>query len=223
MTMNTQIDFEQARSNMIKQQIRPWDVADLDVLDLLNEIHREDFVPAAYKQLALADLNIPLANDQVMMAPKLEARLLQALAIRKHENVLEVGTGSAYLTALLASSARHVDSIDIFTDFVQEAKAKLDNYQLTNVQLETSDLFSDWQAKKLYEVIVVTGSLPRLDPSLQEQLTSGGRLLAIVGEPPVMETRLITRVDENEWRSESLFETDLPVLVGAEKPSSFQF
>lgn len=221
--MTTQIDFEQARLNMIEQQIRTWEVLDQNVLDLLHEIHREDFVPEDYKPLALADMNIPLANGQVMMTPKIEARLLQALAIRKNESVLEIGTGSAYLTALLAKSANHVESIDIFVGFVREAKNKLDNYQITNVQLDTSDLLSNWQAEKLYDVIVVTGSLPRLDSTLQELLAPGGRLFVIVGKSPIMEAMLITCVGEKEWASEALFETELPSLIGVDLPSSFQF
>jgi protein-L-isoaspartate(D-aspartate) O-methyltransferase len=220
--MTTQIDFEQARLNMIEQQIRTWEVLDQGVLDLVDEIHREDFVPNSYQQLALADVNIPLAHDQVMMTPKLEARLLQAIAIQKNDKILEIGTGSAYLTALMAKSAQHVDSVDIFADFGSEAKSKLENYQLNNVQLHTGDALSNWQGDAPYDVIVVTGSVPLLEPAFQEQLAPGGRLFVIVGESPVMEAILITRVDEKAWATEVLFETDLPALIGADLPSSFQ-
>ncbi len=219
--MTIQIDFEQARLNMIEQQIRPWQVLDQDVLHLLHEIHREDFVPDNYQQLALADINTPLAHEQLMMTPKLEARLMQAVAIQQKDKVLEIGTGSAYLTALIAKCARQVDSVDIFTDFSNEARAKLDNYQLNNVHLHTGDVLSGWQGESPYDVIVVTGSLPRLDPALQEQLTTGGRLFVIVGESPVMEASLITRIGENEWHTEALFETDLPALIGADLPPPF--
>ncbi|MFT5134877.1 MAG: protein-L-isoaspartate(D-aspartate) O-methyltransferase [Gammaproteobacteria bacterium] len=221
--MTTQIDFEQARFNMIEQQIRTWEVLDQNVLNLLQEIHREDFVPDEYRQLALADLNIPLANGQVMMTPKLEARLLQALAILKSDNVLEIGTGSAYLTALLARSANHVDSVDIFSNFGTDALSKLERYEINNVDLHTGDALSEWRSDKQHDVIVVTGSLPKIIPALQEQLRNGGRLFAIVGESPVMEARLVTRIDAEKYADEALFETDLPPLIGIEKSSLFQF
>ena len=221
--MNTQIDFEQARLNMIEQQIRTWEVLDQDVLDLIYQVHREDFVPGNYKQVALADTNIPLANGQVMMTPKLEARLLQAVALQKNDRVLEIGTGSAYLTALIAKRAQHVDSVDIFPDFTKEAAVKLENYQLENVQLHTGDVLSNWKNQTSYDVIIVTGSMSKLEQTLQAQLTESGRLFVIVGKSPVMEARLITRVGENEWSTETLFETDLPALIGAEESVPFQF
>jgi protein-L-isoaspartate(D-aspartate) O-methyltransferase len=237
--MNTQIDFEQARLNMIEQQIRTWEVLDQDVLDLIYQVHREDFVPSNYKQLALADTNIPLANGQVMMTPKLEARVLQAVALQKNDRVLEIGTGSAYLTALIAKKVQQLDSVDIFADFTNDALAKLENYQIENVQLHTGDVLSNWKNQTSYDVIIITGSMSKLDQSLQddhvdvggriksgtfiEQLTEAGRLFAIVGKSPVMEARLITRVGDKEWSSEILFETDLPALIGAEEAAPFQF
>ena len=221
--MNTQIDFEQARLNMIEQQIRTWEVLDQDVLDLIHQVHREDFVPGNYKQLALADTNIPLANGQLMMTPKLEARLLQAVALQKNDRVLEIGTGSAYLTALIAKRVQHVDSVDIFPDFTKEATVKLENYQLENVLLHTGDALSNWKNQTSYDVIIVTGSMSKLEQTLQAQLTESGRLFVIVGKSPVMEARLITRVGENEWSTETLFETDLPALIGAEAAAPFQF
>ena len=221
--MPIQIDIDQARFNMIEQQIRTWQVLDQTVLDLLLEIHREDFVPDDYRQLAFADMNIPLANAQVMMTPKLEARLLQSLAILENDKVLEIGTGSSYLTALLAKCANHVESVDIFADFSHEAKIKLDAYQINNVDLRTGDALSDQQTQKKYDVIVVTGSLPTLNPILQEQLAPGGRMFVIIGDSPVMEARLITRVGAGEYDTESLFETDLPPLLGIDKNSSFNF
>lgn len=221
--MNTQIDFEQARLNMIEQQIRTWEVLDQDVLDLIYQIHREDFVPINYQQLALADTNIPLANGQVMMTPKLEARLLQAVALQKNDRVLEIGTGSAYLTALIAKRVQQLDSVDIFADFTKDALAKLENYQIENVQLHTADVLSNWKNQTSYDVIIVTGSMAELEQSLQGQLTESGRLFVIVGKSPVMEARLITRVGEKEWSNEVLFETDLPALIGAEESAPFQF
>jgi protein-L-isoaspartate(D-aspartate) O-methyltransferase len=237
--MNTQIDFEQARLNMIEQQIRTWEVLDQSVLDLLYEVHREDFVPENYRQLALADTNIPLANGQVMMTPKLEARLLQAVKLQDSDRVLEIGTGSAYLTALLAKRVKHVDSIDIFSDFTREANSKLERYQLDNVKLHSGDALSTRENQATYDVIVVTGSVSSLTPSIQdakldvkagvkpatfiEQLAVNGRLFVIVGNSPAMEARLIKRIDDKSWSTEVLFETDLPALIGAEESAPFQF
>ena len=220
--MTTEIDFEQARLNMIEQQIRTWGVLDQNVLDLLDLIHREDFVPADYRQLAFADTNIPLANNQVMMTPKLEARLLQAVAVHEEDKVLEIGTGSAYLTALLAKSCQNVDSIDNFKNFVDEAKIKLEKYGLVNARLSHAGALSDWQSESEYDVIVITGSVLELDSKLQQQLTAGGRMFVVIGESPVMEARLITRMNDGQFNSEALFETELPALIGVHEPSSFE-
>ena len=221
--MTSQINFEQARLNMIEQQIRPWEVLDQNVLDLLQLIHREDFVPEEFRQLALADISIPLANGQVMMTPKLEARLLQALDVQAHENVLEVGTGSSYLTALLAKLANQVQSIDIFEEFTVSARKTLNAYDVDNVELETRDFFQDRPAGETYDVVVITGSMPNMEPSLNELLAVGGRLFVILGESPVMDARLITRSSDSSWQEESLFETDLPALLGVEIKSAFKF
>ena len=220
--MNTQMNFEQARFNMIEQQIRTWEVLDQHVLDLLAEVHREDFVPIEYRQLALADVQIPLAHKQVTMTPKVEARLLQALDIKKTDKILEIDTGCAYLTALLARLGHHVFSVDIFPEFTGEAKTKLARHGIYNVTLETGDAIKGWAQHTPYDVIVVTGSLPVLDPCFQEQLNIGGRLFVIIGTSPVMEALLITRIGENEWSTESLFETDIPVLTGLQTPPEFK-
>ena len=221
--MTSQINFEQARLNMIEQQIRPWEVLDQTVLDLLHLVHREDFVPEEFRQLALADVTIPLANEQVMMTPKLEARLLQALDIQDNESVLEVGTGTGYLTALLAKLASQVESIDVFEDFTNSARKALDAYALDNITLDTRDFFQEQQTARTYDVVVITGSMPSLDSRLNELLAVGGRLFVIVGESPVMEALLISRVSENDWQQESLFETELPPLLGVEVRSAFEF
>lgn len=220
--MSSQIEFEQARFNMIEQQIRPWDVLDQKVLGLLQEIHREDFVEDNYRALALADLNIPLLHGQVMMTPKMEARLLQSMDIKDSDSILEVGTGSAYLTALLASCAKSVESIDIYPEFVEQADSKLRKYGLDNVALAQKDFFADGKPNVQYDVIVLTGSLPTMDPALQENLAPGGRLFVVVGEAPVMEASLITRVGESDWSKEEILETELPALIGASVPSSFE-
>ena len=215
------MNLENARHNMIEQQIRPWEVLDQRVLDLLNEIPRENFVPQRYLKLAYADTTIPLGDEQVMMPPCVEARILQALNIQADETVLEVGTGSGYVTALLASLAEHVYSVDINTEMTRTAGEKLADHGIINVTLETGDAARGWDAHAPYDVIVLTGSLPLLPDNFKQALTVGGRLLAIVGDAPAMDVVLITRVGESEWTQETLFETDLPPLINAPEPDRF--
>lgn len=215
------MNFEQARINMIEQQIRPWEVLDQTVLNHIAEIHREDFVPAHLQQLALADVSLPLAHGQVTMTPKVEGRVLQSLAIQKTDKVLEIGTGCGYLTALLGKSAAAVISVDIFPDFTSEARDKLAEYHINNVILETGDAINGWAKHAPYDVIVVTGSVPVLTPCFQEQLAINGRLFIIVGRSPVMEAMLVTRTGPQDWSSEALFETDLPPLIGSENNTEF--
>lgn len=217
------MDFEKARFNMIEQQIRPWEVLNQEVLDLLAAVPREDFVPEEYRRLAFADINIALGHDQVTMTPKVEARLLQSLELRPEDRILEIGTGCGYLTALLAKSGRHVTSIDIFPDFTAAASDKLARHGFSNIELVTADAVRGWPARAPYDAIVVTGSVPELDTGFQEQLDLGGRLFIIVGEAPIMEALLITRVGEREWASESLFETYIPPLIGASRKETFTF
>ena len=217
------MNFEQARSNMIEQQIRPWNVLNQVILELMSEIHREDFMPDEYKRLALADTRIPLAHGQVTMTPKVEARLLQALEIKPDDEILEIGTGCAYLTALLAKYGRHVLSIDIHPEFTEQARSKLQQHDIHNVTLESGDAIHDQQQSSPYDVIVLTGSVPFLEDCIQQQLKIGGRLFVITGQSPVMEAKLIKRLSENEWRTEVLFETDLPELEGASQLEPFIF
>ncbi len=215
-TFNT----NEARFNMIEQQIRPWEVLDQNVLDLFARLPREEFVPEAYRSLAFADISIPLAHGECMLAPKMEARLLQALNAKPHETALEIGTGSGYFTALLASQTRHVYSVDIHADFLNEVRIKLNAHHIYNVTLEHGDAARGWDRHRP-DVLVLTGSVPVLADSLKNMLTIGGRLCAIVGESPVMQVRLITRLSGNEWRSENLFETDVPTLKNALQPNRF--
>ena len=215
------MNLENARFNMIEQQIRPWEVLDQRVLDLLNKLPREDFVPQRYRKLAYTDTTIPLGNDQVMMPPRVEARILQALNIQTDDTVLEVGTGSGYVTALLASLSDHVYSVDINADMTRTAGDKLADHGITNVTLETGDAARGWDAHAPYDVIVITGSLPLLPTNFKQALKVDGRLVAIVGDSPVMEVVLITRVGESEWAQETLFETDLPALINAPEPERF--
>jgi protein-L-isoaspartate(D-aspartate) O-methyltransferase len=220
---NILMNFEQARSNMIEQQIKPWDVPNQAVLDLISENHREDFIPDEYKRLALADTRIPLAQGQVTMTPKVEARLLQALEISPGDEILEVGTGCAYLTALLAKSGHHVLSVDIHPEFTEQAKLNLQQHHIHNVTLESGNAILGWERSSPYDVIVLTGSVPFLEQCIQQQLKIGGRLFAIIGQSPVMEARLIKRISENDWHDEILFETDLPQLEGAAQTETFKF
>ena len=215
------MNLENARFNMIEQQIRPWEVLDQHVLDLLSKLPREDFVPERYHKLAYMDTTIPLGNDQVMMPPRVEARILQALNIQADETVLEVGTGSGYVTALLASLGDHVYSVDINAEMTRTAGDKLADHGISNVTLETGDAARGWDAHAPYDVIVVTGSLPLLPANFKQALKVGGRLVAVVGDSPVMEVVLITREGESEWAQETLFETDLPALINAPEPERF--
>lgn len=220
----TAVDFEQARFNMIEQQIRPWDVLDQRVLDVIATTPREAFVPEKYKTtLAFSDISIPLEHDQYMLPPKLEGRMLQSLELRPTDKVLEVGTGSGYLTACLARLAARVLSVDIFADFKNSAERKLAAQGISNVELITDDVAAGWKAEAEFDAIVVTGSLPVLHAGFHRSLTPGGRLLVIVGRQPIMEALLITRVGPDQWAQESLFDTAIPPLLYAPEPAPFRF
>lgn len=208
---------------MVEQQIRPWEVLDQQVLDLLLKVRREEFVPPQYRSLAFVDMEIPLGHSEKMLSPKIEARLLQELAIQPGDRILEVGTGSGYMTALLASLGGHVDSVDIVPEFTQAAVAKLAAHRITNVMLETGDAARGWNKQAPYDAIVLTGSVPILPEAFKQALAPGGRLIAIVGEPPVMEARLITRVGNNAFNSIGLFETCIAPLRNALQPERFVF
>jgi protein-L-isoaspartate(D-aspartate) O-methyltransferase len=215
------MNIEQARYNMIEQQIRTWDVLDQRVLDLVAQVRREKYVPERYQDVAFADLRIPLGNGQVMMEPKLEARVLQTVDVRPGDRVLEIGTGSGYLTACLAELADSVVSYDIDEQASKEAGYKLASDDYENISLRVGDAMNDLHLNEQFDVIVITGSLPVMDKRFHELLTEGGRLFMVVGEAPAMEAMLITRVGEHEWASQSLFETELPPLINAHAPSHF--
>jgi len=216
------MNFEQARFNMIEQQIRTWEVLDQNILDLLVDVRREDFIPEEYKQLALADTLIPLAHGQITMTPKVEARVLQSVNIQTKDKVLEIGTGCAYLTTLMAKMAYKVTSVDIYSEFTEQAEKKLKLYNIENVKLENGDAIAGWESSSPYDVIVATGSVPLLETHYQKQLAPNGRLFIIVGNSPIMDALLITQVGNNEWATESLFETDIPSLIGAKDTKKFQ-
>ncbi|HEY7986525.1 MAG TPA: protein-L-isoaspartate O-methyltransferase [Methylophilaceae bacterium] len=213
---------EQARFNMIEQQIRTWEVLDPVILDLLSQVPREDFVPERYQGLAFADLEIPLGHAQTMLSPKLEARMMQALQVSKSETVLEIGTGSGYMTALLAKMAKEVYSIERIAELSSNAAQKLVAHSISNVVLEIGDGANRWSDGS-YDVIVLTGSVPMLPTAFENQLNPGGRLLAVVGEAPVMEAMLVTCISASVYSRISLFETCIPQLVNAVQPQQFNF
>ncbi len=217
------MDVERARFNMVEQQIRPWDVLDTKVLDLLHIVKREDYVPAAYKALAFADLEIPIGLGEKMLSPKLEARILQELAILPADRILEVGTGSGYMTALLASQSAHVYSVDIADAFIKVAGSRLAQHGIHNATLEQGDAARGWDKHGPYDVIVLTGSVPVLSDAFQQSLASGGRLFAVVGEAPAMDARLVTCAAPGAYSTASLFETCVPALRNAPQPVRFSF
>lgn len=221
-TAMTHFDYERARSNMIEQQIRPWDVLDRRVLELLSQVKREDFVPAAYRTLAFADLELPLGGGAMMWQPKMEARVLQELALESRDHVLEIGTGSGYLTALLASSAGDVTSIEIDAGLAAAARAKLARHGYGNVRVESGDGARGF-GDDTYDAIVVTGSTPVLPDRFFDQLAAAGRLFAIVGVAPAMKARLIRWDTPGGKRETDLFETVVAPLINAAEPARFVF
>lgn len=214
---------ETARFNMIEQQIRPAEVLDNRVLDVIAATPREDFVPDSYRDLAFSDVNIQLPHNQQMMKPIMEARLLQALNIQPSDKILEIGTGSAYFTALLAKLGARVASVDIENDFITAAEQKLFAHGINNVTLQQEDAAHGSNQGGQFDVIAITGSLPILPENFKQQLTVGGRMVAIIGQSPVMQVQLITRISDSEWSTECLFETDFPELRNAEQPQAFVF
>ncbi|KWN83723.1 protein-L-isoaspartate O-methyltransferase [Burkholderia ubonensis] len=217
------MNIEQARFNMIEQQIRPWDVLDLEVLGLLSIVKRENFVPAAYRDLAFADLELPLPGGHKMLFPRVEARVLQELAVKKHENVLLIGAGSGYLAALFAARAQHVTAVEIDPAVAKLAEDNLRNNGVTNAEVVLGDGSRGWPAKAPYDVICVAGGLPVVPQEMLEQLKTGGRLSAFVGGRPVMKAQVITRIDDKQYRVADVFETYVDHLVNAIEPSRFKF
>ncbi|SDX49622.1 protein-L-isoaspartate(D-aspartate) O-methyltransferase [Collimonas sp. OK242] len=219
------MNIEQARFNMIEQQIRPWNVLDLDVLELLTVVRREEFVPAAYKSLAFSDTEIPLPGGENMLAPKIEARLLQEAAVKKHEQVLEIGAGSGYMAALLCYKARHVTTVEIDPELKALAANNLAAYGITNVEVALGNGAQGWDQSetKSYDAIVISGSLAALPDAFLKQLNVGGRIVAILGEAPVMTAQIITRTSESNYSARHLFETDVKPLREAAVHSHFKF
>jgi protein-L-isoaspartate(D-aspartate) O-methyltransferase len=217
------MDTEQARYNLVESQIRTWEVLDQRVLDALFAVKREEFVPPQYRSLAFVDMETPLGHGEVMLAPKLEARLLQELTLKPGDRVLEVGTGSGYMTALAARLAAHVYSVELHPDLSQSAAARLANHGIDNVTLEAGDAGTGWSRHAPYDAIVLGGSVPVLPPQFRAQLGPGGRLLAVVGDPPVMTARLVTRVAQDAFNETGLFETCIAPLRNVPQPERFVF
>ena len=214
------MNFETARNQMLAQQIRTWNVLDDRVLEVLKKTPRELFVPEGERDLAFADAEIPLGHGQVMMNPKIEGRLLQELALDPLDDVLEVGTGSGYLTACLAGLARHVHSVEIFEEFSNSATDRLRGLKLDNVTLEVADALTIGRRNE-FDAIAVTGSVPALTEHFIGMLKPHGRLFIVVGRSPVMEAQLITMHSDRSWAAVSLFETVLTPLVNAEATETF--
>jgi protein-L-isoaspartate(D-aspartate) O-methyltransferase len=221
------MNIEQARFNMIEQQIRTWDVLDQDVLDLLVVVKREDFLPAAYQSLAFMDTEIPLPCGENMFTPKLEARILQEIAPKKHEDVLEIGTGSGYMAALLSYKARHVLTVEIEPELKALAEKNLKANGVGNVTVAQGNGAQGWERSDShgapYDAIVISGALPVLPDAFLQQIKIGGRIFAIIGDAPVMTAKIITRVSESAYDTVNLFETCVKPLRGALTPSSFTF
>jgi protein-L-isoaspartate(D-aspartate) O-methyltransferase len=217
------MNFEQARFNMVEQQVRPWEVLDGRVLKLLETTHREDFVPLRYRKMAFADMAIPLDHDQNMMKPVVEGRLLQALEVKPDETVLEIGTGSGFITACLAQQAKQVLTVDIYEQFSSDAEARLKENGIHNVEFESGDVMTGWQPELAHDVLVVTGSVQDIPDHFRDWVNPRGRMFVVCGEAPAMAAKLLTKLNATEWREESLFETDLARLINAGKAPEFEF
>jgi protein-L-isoaspartate(D-aspartate) O-methyltransferase len=217
------MNIEQARFNMIEQQIRPWDVMDADVLHLLSVVKREDFVPLAYRALSFADMEIPLGQGQFMLSPKVEARLLQDAAVQKHEKVLEIGTGSGFMASLLAHRAQRVISLEIDPELAKLARANLQKAGIHNAEVRQADGSHGAPGEAPFDVIVLSGSVAEVPQALLSQLKVGGRLVAIVGEEPVMRATVVSRHGEAAFSTAQAWDTVAPRLLNFPEPSHFKF
>ena len=221
------MNIEQARFNMIEQQIRPWDVLDTDILELLMVVKREAFVPAAHRSLVFIDTEIPLPGGENMLMPKFEARILQELSVKKHENVLEIGAGSGYMAALLAYKARHVTSVEIQPELVKMAKDNLAAYGVDNAEVVQGDGARGWPAgaagEPAWDVIVLSGSVPVIPQAFMQQLRIGGRMFVVSGNAPAMSAQVVTRMSDVGYTTVKVFETVITRLRNADVPSTFTF
>ncbi len=213
------MNLEQARFFMVEQQIRPWDVLDPKILDLFMDTPRHEFVAESQKELAYTDIELPIGENQFMMAPKIEGKLLQALDISDEESVLEIGTGSGYLTALISKLAKDVTTIELNETLSNTAQSRLNDF--SNIDFQIGDAAQDWDDGKTYDAIVLTGSVPEVPTAYMEKLNLGGRLAVISGSAPAMTAEVITRISEQEWDTESLFETELTPLTNTKASNRF--
>lgn len=217
------MNIEQARTNMVSQQIRTWDVTTPAIVELFDTVPREQFVATGYKDLAFADMMLPIGEGQVMLSPKVEARMLDALAIQPHETVLEIGTGSGFMTALLAKQAKKVHTVDIYSTLSDAAKARLKKLRIDNVKCYVADAAQGFTDAGKVDVIIITGSLPVLPETFKEALLPNGRIMAILGDEPMMEVVLAKPLVQGGFEVTSLFDTNVPVLENARQPERFVF
>ncbi|QKI88804.1 protein-L-isoaspartate O-methyltransferase family protein [Thiomicrorhabdus xiamenensis] len=215
------MNLDQARFFMVEQQIRPWDVLDPKVLDLLMDTPRHHFVSESQQALAYSDIELPIGEGEFMMAPKVEGKILQALEINEDDSILEIGTGSGYLTALLASLGREVTTVELHKSLQETAKTRLKEFD--NINFHIGDASQDWADNKQYDVIVLTGAVAEIPETFKQKLNIGGRLAVICGESPAMEAEVITRVSDNQFSTESLFETDMQYLSNNQPKKIFNF
>jgi protein-L-isoaspartate(D-aspartate) O-methyltransferase len=220
------MDIEQARFNMIEQQIRPWDVLDVDVLRVIEDTPRELYVPALHRKLAFSDLEIPLDHGQFMMSPKLEARMLQALQIQADDEILEIGTGSGFMTACLAKLGKHVETIEYYDDLSKHAQQTLQQQNINNINFMVGDIldesFFSSQINKQYDAIAITASMPNYNDMFEHLLKENGRMFVVAGKAPVMQAKIISRIGNHGLNQVNLFETDLPPLIGMSAQQVFE-
>lgn len=215
------MNLDQARFYMVEQQIRPWDVLDPKILDLLMDTPRHLFVDKSHEKLAYSDIELPIGEQQKMMHPRIEGRLLQALDVDENDSVLEIGTGSGYVTALLATQAKDVTTVEIHPEIQETAKTRLTDFN--NIDFQTGDASSAWNDGKEYDAIILTGSVAEIPQAYKEQLTLGGCLAVVAGRAPAMTAQVITRISNQEWETETLFETELTALIDTNKKANFSF
>ena len=217
------MNIDEARKNMVDCQIKTWDVFDLEVLDAFEKVKREDFVPSGYRELAFADVNLDLGDNQKMMSPKVEARILQALALTKEDKVLEIGSGSGHMTALLAVLSKEVISFECRQNLFEAAQSNLKRAAIDNVRIHHGDGLTEYKKFAPYDVIVLSGATPNRQRIIENSLAIGGRMFAIVGSGDVMVAQLMQRISNSNWHLENLFETTAEILKGSEIQPVFQF
>ena len=218
------MNAEQARFNMIEQQIRPWGVFDPGLLDALHDVPRENFVPQAHRDLAFAEVQLPIGHDQVMIRPLVEAKLIQSLTLTPSDTVLEIGTGSGYMSAIMSYLCARVDTVEIFPDFIDSARTRLQEHDIRNIRCHEGDGALGWTGgEEYYDAIILTGSVPAIPETYKTRLNMGGRLVAVVGNLPATECQLLTRLDDHSWQTSSVFDVEIPRLLNVELAEVFKF